>query len=41
MAAPQPAHPRIDVTDEARKSLLEHLSRSGPAQLVRVMVGFG
>jgi hypothetical protein len=33
--------PAIDVTAEARKSLLEHLSRSGPAQLIRVHVGLG
>ncbi|MGB8930817.1 MAG: hypothetical protein WCC48_06160 [Anaeromyxobacteraceae bacterium] len=31
----------IDVTAEAKQSLLEHLSRAGPAQLVRVYVGHG
>lgn len=41
MSEPQSLMPSIDVTDEARKSLLEHLSRSGPAQYIRVIVGFG
>jgi hypothetical protein len=35
------AAPAIDVTPEARKSLLAYLSRSGPAQLIRVHVGMG
>lgn len=37
----QPSTPRIDVSDEARASLLDHLARSGPAQLIRVRVGLG
>ena len=35
------APPSIDLSAEAKQSLLEHLSRSGPAQLVRVHVGHG
>ena len=35
------APPAIDVTAEAKQSLLEYLTRSGPAQLVRVHVGHG
>jgi len=38
MSSPPPA---IVVTAEARKSLLDYLSRSGPAQLIRVRVGHG
>ena len=41
MSAPPSAPPAIDVTAEARASLLEYLSRSGPAQLIRVHVGLG
>ncbi len=37
----QPAVPEISVSEEARLSLLDHLSRSGPAQLIRVHVGMG
>lgn len=33
--------PQIDVSEEARLSLLDHLSRSGPAQYIRVHVGHG
>lgn len=35
------ARPEIEVSDEARKSLQDYLSRSGPAQLIRVHVGHG
>lgn len=35
------APPAIDVTAEAKKSLLDYLSLAGPAQLVRVHVGHG
>ncbi len=33
--------PRVEVSAEARASLLDHLSRSGAAQLIRIDVGFG
>jgi hypothetical protein len=33
--------PKIDVSAEARESLGDYLSRSGPAQLIRVHVGHG
>jgi hypothetical protein len=36
-----PTLPAIDLTAEARQSLLEHISRAGEAQLVRVHVGHG
>jgi hypothetical protein len=35
------AQPEISVSDEARQSLLDHLSRSGPARFIRVHVGMG
>jgi hypothetical protein len=35
------AAPLIDVTTEARKSLLDHLARSGAARFIRVHVGIG
>jgi hypothetical protein len=41
MPATPAALPAIDVTAEAKQSLLEHLSRAGAAQLVRVHVGHG
>jgi len=36
-----PPPPAIDVTAEAQASLREHLSRAGPAQLIRIHAGFG
>ena len=35
------AAPAISISDEARKSLADYLARSGPAQLIRVHVGYG
>ncbi|HSM93880.1 MAG TPA: hypothetical protein VLT47_13440 [Anaeromyxobacteraceae bacterium] len=41
MPVTSPSLPSIDVTAEARQTLLDHLSRAGEAQLVRVHVGHG
>lgn len=39
---PEPTSaPTLHVSAEARASLLDHLSRSGAAQLIRIDVGFG
>lgn len=40
MSEPSP-QPAIVVTEEARRSLVDFLSRSGPAQYIRVHVGYG
>jgi hypothetical protein len=41
MSDPTPSRPEIEVSEEARASLRDYLSRSGPAQLIRVHVGHG
>lgn len=41
MSSQTPDRPVIEVSEEARASLQDYLSRSGPAQLIRVHVGHG